>query len=206
MNILKGENNLICQIFGCNPIKVEGSRIHRCSRCGLEIDSYFITLDPSDLNILYVFDMDDTLVTTDIAMEKQTMFMTLDYVSPISSMMDVFNSVDNKVIMTSRHPALRQAITNYFGCIAICRNYCLTQEEMQKSMDAIENNNGEHVSPELAFIQEMLEWKTNELNYLSNAFDIIVFYDDCVPLMDVSKLNGNIEVRTPVYNVTEETK
>jgi len=46
--IIKKINIIICKLIGHKMKRVNGIKIHRCKRCGIEIDSFFVTLDNAD--------------------------------------------------------------------------------------------------------------------------------------------------------------
>lgn len=140
---------------------------------------------------LIVFDLDHTLVIPDIKKDLEHNFLTIDHLKPVKKMMRVFYRASNKIILTNRHPMLQEALQEKFKCPVICRNFCLTKEEMDKV-------NTSHANLQ-KFLNQMVKWKTSELNALSQEYKKVVFYDDHARRFSGQSLAKNIEVRLPLH-------
>lgn len=78
----------------------------------------------------------------DEEIDKKHYFMTIDHIEPISSMIKLFNEIKAShptIILTTRHPDLKDQIRERFGCDVECRNFCLTPDEIFKELETDEN-------------------------------------------------------------------
>lgn len=142
---------------------------------------------------IHVFDLDDTLAIPDRAVDQQNKYTTIDHHVPIPEMMELFNQVHNKIILTNRHPDLQSIIEERYRCPVICRDYCLEWSEIIKINESRENLSG--------FLSEMIDWKTRELNDLSAKHDFVIFYDDMIERYTPGTLNPNIRLQRPLHLV-----
>lgn len=86
--------------------------------------------------------MDYTLVMPDEEIDKKHYFMNIDHIEPIPSMIELFNKVKTNhptMILTTRHPDLKDEIKERFDCNVECRNFCLTPDEIFKELETNEN-------------------------------------------------------------------
>jgi hypothetical protein len=154
--------------------------------------------------MVIVFDFDETIVhCKNIEAEKQSLFLNLDNVEIIPSAFKIFNKLRKSYeifILTNRHPLLKAQIAGMTGIKedhVICRDYCLTNEEM-KLVNVDEKS-------EEVFLQDMAKYKINTLKKIQeNANSVIVFFDDMAERMkDVSK---KVRVFYPISKMSEFRK
>jgi hypothetical protein len=110
----------------------------------------------------------------------------------IPEMWEIFENADPKIILTSRHPDLEMYIQKWVGdCPIYCRNYCLSQEEMEIT----ESN---HEMKEL-FLAQMIEWKTGVVNEFAQHYENVILYDDMLDRFYPDEFEPNVELRLPVH-------
>jgi len=115
-------------------------------------------------NTLTIFDLDHTLLNPDQKQDECSLYMKPVH-ELIPGMWEIFECADPKIILTSRHPDLEMYIQKWVGdCPIYCRNYCLSQEEMEIT----ESN---HEMKEL-FLAQMIEWKTGVVNEFAQHYEI----------------------------------
>jgi hydroxymethylpyrimidine pyrophosphatase-like HAD family hydrolase len=127
--------------------------------------------------VLYVFDMDDTLIESDRQFDRDHDYMVLHVVREIDDMMDFFRSLreagEAVYILTTRHPAVRPAIAAYFGIpqdYVLCRQFALERADY-KAMVATKDK-------EDAFVRQGLIEKIEVLNRLSAGKAAVMYFDD----------------------------
>ena len=108
-------------------------------------------------------------------------------------MKDTFDKITcDKVIVTNRHPLLKNRLEREFGCPVYCRDYCLTIEDMFLQI----------MNPNNSFYQEMSRYKIDTVNELSREYDHVIFFDDMMQIYDTEYLLPNIHIRLP-YHIVE---
>ncbi|MHC1575970.1 MAG: hypothetical protein ACXQTE_01315 [Methanosarcinaceae archaeon] len=141
-------------------------------------------------NVIHVFDLDHTLVIPDTDIDLAKKYMTIDHHVPIKSMMRLFESIDEKVILTARHPCLQATIESMYGCPTMCRDYCLDWNDICQVNASDENLN--------RYLDQMVKWKTSELNRLAKVYDTVVFYDDMIERFDSTNLSKRVVLLLPM--------
>ncbi len=144
---------------------------------------------------IYVFDMDETLVTTDRERDEQTMFFDIDHQEFIPEMMTFFRSVletgRKTYINTNRHPVLEKEIWAKFlgeefpNLHVKCRNYCLSTYCIKNVV-----RNEEKLA---WFLSQMILEKSAFLNKLAQEGKI-VFIDDFAKDYTLEALSENIRL------------
>ena len=142
-------------------------------------------------NILTVFDLDHTLAIPDVKKDLEHNFLTIDHLTPIPEMMQLLDQSPEKMILTNRHPMLKTILEEKYQCPVICRNFCLSQSEMEKVNTSYCNLQ--------KFLKQMIIWKTTELNALAKQYNKIIFYDDYARNFQRQHLHKNIDIRLPLH-------
>lgn len=129
------------------------------------------------MRIAWVFDLDNTLIYTDLEKNKRTFFRNLDVLSYDEKMKNLFQLArynDEKVfILTGRHPDLRHDIADLFDMYVgniFCRQNDLEREKEEKFV-----NGG---ADEIKYIEQMNDWKVSKLNEIAIHYDLVLYFDD----------------------------
>jgi len=150
--------------------------------------------------MVFVFDLDDTLIDLDHKEESKKLYLELNIRKEHKKTMDFFKFVKNKedtdtYILTARPNLLQKDIASYFKMKqdnVICRDFCNSIKEME-----------ELISNEILmqlFLEEMIEFKINILNQLSQKYFYVMVYDDFAKeINELKKLNKNISVLFPFH-------
>jgi hypothetical protein len=150
----------------------------------------------------FVFDFDETLVhCKDIEAEKQSLFLDLKNIEIIPAAIKIFNKTrkhHETFILTNRHPLLKSQIAgmmNIDESNVICRDYCLTNEEMK-----LVNSDKES---EEKFLVEMAKYKINSLKKIqAETQSEIIFFDDMANRMfEEGKELNHIHIRYPLVSI-----
>lgn len=138
---------------------------------------------------LHIFDLDHTLIMPDEEVNKRTCYFGLHGFEYINPMMNYFNSINNgnKVILTTRHPAIQAEIEHIFSCPVYCRDFCNDWKEIE--LAGIYDTN---------FLDDMVRWKTRVLNDFAQHYDSVTFYDDMVERYDESLIANNVKLINPL--------
>lgn len=153
----------------------------------------------SNDNILWLFDIDNTLLISEKEKELQVMFYDFINYQFITPMHDLFcflrGRIPNNVgILTSRPPGCRSAIERIFKTThIITNNYSFPSKEIAIIQLADVNK----------FKKQNQLRKMRKLKDLTETFDRIIFFDDEYQDYQNMPLNPKISVLSPIYN--EET-
>jgi len=159
--------------------------------------------------MIYVFDLDDTLLQVDKKTLENSFYLEL-YPANVLPTIQLFKTIDcMKFIMTNRHPICAHEIANIFNIPitqVLCRNYALSLKDVYQTVTGFKNQNKSIMEK---FLSDMVIDKINKLNKLRKGFnDSIVFFDDMYELFKEQikksglKLERGIMIKEPLKNFT----
>lgn len=128
------------------------------------------------MRIVWVFDLDNTLIFTDMKKNKETFFRNLDVISYDNKMLSLLTQLKYKneavFILTGRHPDLQVKIAKMFD-LRIERVKC-RQNDLGREKEILIVS-GEK---EIEFYENMNDWKITVLNQMTIFYDLVIYFDD----------------------------
>ncbi len=128
------------------------------------------------MKIAWVFDLDNTLIFTDMKKNKDTFFRNLDVISYDEKMLSLLTHLkagnEAVFIVTGRHPDLQAKIAKMFSMRfsqVKCRQNDLEREKEKLIVSG---------EKEIEFYENMNDWKVSVLNQMTIFYDLIIYFDD----------------------------
>jgi len=143
---------------------------------------------------LFLFDYNDTLVTTeDKKWDKSMLYLDRREDMPIKEMWDAFNFIKEKYqawILTTLHPITCHFILNFTDCeFVMTRDFCLTIEEMQKVINSKEETD--------KFMKQMVEYKSREIRQAAERRIVVFYIDDIIDMFKNEVFPSNVIMLSP---------
>lgn len=129
------------------------------------------------MKIAWVFDLDNTLIFTDMKKNKETFFRNLEVLSYDEKMLSLFTQLRAKnqvvFIVTGRHPDLQRKIAIMFD-LRMQRVKC-RQNDLEKEKEKLFVQGGQE---EQFYFEKMNDWKVSVLNQMTIFYDLVIYFDD----------------------------
>jgi len=147
-----------------------------------------------------IFDMDDTLVSTDKDADIASLYLNIDHQKWKPLAMKVFQhfNVERRPyvhILTNRHPILLDEISkkfkmgNWTDKNVTCRDYCLSTLGIKEVL--------QHPEKEQNYLKRMIQEKTN---FLNRQIRTNIYIDDRAKDFDLYLLNPNVSLFDAEFN------
>ncbi len=147
------------------------------------------------MDVLYIFDFDETLFSPDPLQDLKSVFTNPEH-TPISSMLQLFNGLDDvdRAVITSRHPFLETRIRKMLGYPDIpihCRPFSLPIDECIRIIQSVDLTE--------EFLKNTWYWKRDMYEYYAQSYKHVIVYDDHAD--EISKIihANNVKVRLPLH-------
>ena len=129
------------------------------------------------MKIAWVFDLDNTLIFTDMKKNKETFFRNLDVISYDEKMLDLFKLFRSKrehlFILTGRHPDIQAEIARMFH-LRKERVKC-RQNDLERYKEKLFVQGGQELQ---YYFEKMNDWKVSVLNQMTIFYDLVIYFDD----------------------------
>lgn len=128
------------------------------------------------MKIAWVFDLDNTLIFTDMKKNKETFFRNLDVISYDEKMLSLLTHLkagnEAVFIVTGRHPDLQAKIAKMFSMRfsqVKCRQNDLEREKEINFVKGIKLNK---------YFENMNDGKVYVLNQMAIFYNLVIYFDD----------------------------
>lgn len=151
------------------------------------------------MKIAWVFDLDNTLIYTDMEENKKTFFRNLKTTGIDEKMLFLFQVIktldyESLYILTGRHPDLQARISSKF-LLSMSRVLC-RKNDLERYKEKLYVKGGQELQ---FYFKKMNDWKVEELNHLAEDYDIVLYFDDGFNwYMERSDISNKVHILPPV--------